>query len=247
VCSASGGDGPDADVASDATDATDASDGPGVGCTPIGHDEDGDQVDDACDRCPHVGVGGQADADGDGVGDACDPRPGVADRIARFEAFAAMPSDWTFPGSGWSVVADELVGISSNTSAASLDLSVGADVVAISHVGLVGTAVDTNAGLLVNFVSSTQFYKCGVHVEPRLELVEFPGMVLGSQSLASAAWLDSDVEVEANGGALRCQASLGGTDVEVSGNDSSSQGTRVGVRIREGTARFEYLVVIVRQ
>jgi hypothetical protein len=42
---------------------------------PVGHDEDHDGIDDACDVCPHVADGPQLDRDGDRVGDACDPDP----------------------------------------------------------------------------------------------------------------------------------------------------------------------------
>src|SRR2546423_13272410 len=44
-------------------------------CAPIGHDEDGDGVDDACDDCPATKNAGQEDGDGDQVGDLCDPYP----------------------------------------------------------------------------------------------------------------------------------------------------------------------------
>jgi len=36
-------------------------------------DGDGDGIGDACDLCPSVPDPGQEDADGDGVGDACPP------------------------------------------------------------------------------------------------------------------------------------------------------------------------------
>lgn len=244
VCSTTGGELPDASAGDGASTGADA---PGVGCgSAIGHDEDLDQIDDACDVCPHIQDPLQPDADADGVGDACDPRPGVADEILRFDAFASIPSDWSLPA-GWLVVSDALVGTSISTSVANLDLALGADVIASTHVTLTGTTADSNAGVLVNFVSSSEFYKCGLHVEPHLELVEFPGLVIDSQALPSSAWLDADLELESDNGALRCRATRDGNSVEVFGNDSSSQGIRVGVRIREGTARFEYLVVISRQ
>jgi hypothetical protein len=230
---------PDAGGPTDA--ATDA-----ATCVAIGHDEDSDQIDDACDGCPHVADPLQPDSDGDGVGDACDPHPGLADRIVRFDAFASTPSDWTLPA-GWSVASDELVGTSNGTSVASLDLAVGLDVVAISHVTLTGSAIETNAGVLVNFTSDAAFYKCGVHVEPRLELVEFPGLTVDDAPVPSSDWLDVDLDVESSAGSLRCRARRDGTQVEITGSDTSNQGTQVGVRLREGTARYQYLVVIARQ
>jgi hypothetical protein len=76
-------------------------------CTSVGHDEDGDRVDDACDTCPHRVNPDQADVDGDGVGDVCDPEPDLPrQRIARFDSFAT-PADWSFFNS--SVMGDQLV------------------------------------------------------------------------------------------------------------------------------------------
>lgn len=67
-------------------------------CTPAGHDEDGDAVDDACDVCPHV-AGSQADADGDNVGDACDPEPAIArQQIVLFDPFTSIDPAWTNMG-----------------------------------------------------------------------------------------------------------------------------------------------------
>jgi hypothetical protein len=63
-------------------------------CTTINHDEDGDGIDDACDRCPHV-ADNSDDGDNDGVGDACDPQPLIAkQRIAFFDSFATMRAEW---------------------------------------------------------------------------------------------------------------------------------------------------------
>lgn len=65
----------------------------------VGHDEDGDGVDDACDGCPHLFTAEQSDRDGDGVGDECDPEPDIPrQRIAFFDPFVggAHP-EWSFP------------------------------------------------------------------------------------------------------------------------------------------------------
>jgi hypothetical protein len=68
-------------------------------CTPAGHDEDGDGIDDACDVCPHVPDPAQLDGDGDGVGDACDPEPAVPrQRIVMFEPFTSTAA-WSAVGS----------------------------------------------------------------------------------------------------------------------------------------------------
>jgi len=65
---------------------------------PVGHDEDGDAHDDACDNCPHVANGDQVDSDGDGVGDACDPDATTAESIAFFDPFLGPRAEWTYSG-----------------------------------------------------------------------------------------------------------------------------------------------------
>src|SRR6476619_2269891 len=62
---------------------------------PVGHDEDLDTLDDACDVCPHVADVTQDDADHDGVGDACDLDT-AAEHIAIFDPFTQMRPDWTY-------------------------------------------------------------------------------------------------------------------------------------------------------
>ena len=74
-------------------------------CTPIGHDEDGDDLDDACDPCPHVSAYDDPDADKDddrdGVGDGCDPEPGAPNVRLWFDGFGAVtPGDYTMYGGG---------------------------------------------------------------------------------------------------------------------------------------------------
>lgn len=64
-------------------------------CVPVGHDEDGDGNDDACDSCPQHSAD-QDDSDGDGVGDACDHHPGIDDTLVFFDPFTAMGPSWTF-------------------------------------------------------------------------------------------------------------------------------------------------------
>lgn len=66
---------------------------------PVGHDEDSDGIDDACDGCPHRSDSGQPDMDGDGVDDMCDPRPAVpGDAIVFFDPFVTRDPSWTSNG-----------------------------------------------------------------------------------------------------------------------------------------------------
>ena len=61
----------------------------------VGHDEDGDGIDDACDVCPHVVDRAQLDSDGDTIGDACDPEPNVP-RQSRLLFATMQPTDQPF-------------------------------------------------------------------------------------------------------------------------------------------------------
>lgn len=78
-------------------------------CEPVGHDEDRDGFDDACDGCPHIAEADQRDGDRDGVNDPCDPFPFVArERIAFFDPFVAQRPEWRFSGMSPSFIGDSL-------------------------------------------------------------------------------------------------------------------------------------------
>jgi hypothetical protein len=63
-------------------------------CAPIGHDEDLDGVDDACDLCPQRADSGR-DTDRDGIGDDCDLAT-TAQRRVLFDPFTGPRTEWTY-------------------------------------------------------------------------------------------------------------------------------------------------------
>jgi len=69
-------------------------------CVPIGHDEDGDEVDDGCDNCPTYDNADQANSDADGVGDACEEPvdESLLSHIQYFEPWVsgAVSAQWAF-------------------------------------------------------------------------------------------------------------------------------------------------------
>jgi len=107
---------------------------------PVGHDDDGDGVDDACDGCPHLADAAQLDRDGDEVDDVCDPHPdALGDHIAYFDPFLIARPEWALDA-GIVYGTDQLL-IDARSVAilhANLTLGPGRDVLAIrGHIGAV--------------------------------------------------------------------------------------------------------------
>ena len=76
-------------------------------CTPIGHNEDTDSIDDACDSCLSVANQG-VDSDGDGIDDACDPElAGGKDAVLYATGFPSMSdftTDYSASGVSWAAI-----------------------------------------------------------------------------------------------------------------------------------------------
>jgi hypothetical protein len=108
---------------------------------PVGHDEDGDGVDDACDGCPHIADPDQVDTDLDGVDDICDPNPTQPiDSIAFFDPFVTQLPVWTLKP-GFTYQNDQLV-VDERTSnwAAKLAVTPAHDQFTVgAHLGASGT------------------------------------------------------------------------------------------------------------
>jgi hypothetical protein len=66
-------------------------------CVEIGHDEDSDGLDDACDPCP-FDANNAGDADSDGIADTCDPDPTTPNKVLLFEGFGARAPALTAAG-----------------------------------------------------------------------------------------------------------------------------------------------------
>lgn len=64
-------------------------DAPAPICVNVGHDEDTDGLDDACDPCP-FDANNEGDADGDRIADACDPAPVTPNQVLLFEGFGSI-------------------------------------------------------------------------------------------------------------------------------------------------------------
>lgn len=129
-------------------------------CVAVGHDEDGDGVDDACDDCPFVAEVAQVDRDGDGVGDACDPHPAQpTERIAFFDPFTTRRTEWTPKNPGATFMADSLVIAGGTGCEVSLAFQPATDVFQLGGhvVDVPGTG---NAQVLIAAAQDPAYYYC---------------------------------------------------------------------------------------
>lgn len=157
----------------DGGDAGGTGDGDAMGGTdatpcvaPIGHDEDGDTVDDACDLCASI-ADDQSDADGDGVGDICDPNPASAiDSLAVFDPFVETLPMWVL-GTGATIGNDVLeLDASGQTSLARIPMTPGRDTYTIVGAVTNVDATQHQLAIILGPLAGSGSYYCELYEDP---------------------------------------------------------------------------------
>jgi len=225
---------------------------------PDQHDEDGDLVGDGCDPCPQDAVV-TADGDGDGVGDRCDPHPATpGDQLVRFESFAITPAGSALPAgwsantatTDWSIANDDLtidVSVTSSPHYIQLDaaaphtrIDLGFDVDAAGAISpMVTGIVDEDANNSAGWSCSTRF---GVS----LPLQSFSGGSFTDRAVGTGIPIAPGkfrIVTTIDGGGVTCAITTSAGTVNPTYAGSGANRTRVGIRVRDVTARIHYIAV----
>lgn len=213
-------------------------------------DHDGDLLGDVCDNCPHVSNPFQAAIlDADLVGDACDPNQGRLDTQVRFEGFYAAPTGWTLP-SGWTVGGGKLTGtIASGFTYAYLDVALASDLTVVSAASMTPGSGTPNVSVIAHLTPATsQYHRCGVvSGNPgRAEITVNTGAgftTIDQINYTTGTYADIAMTMDLTGANITCAARAGLQTLNLAGPDSGSPGQRVGLRVREATGVFDYVVV----
>ncbi len=220
-----------------------------VCAAPVGHDEDRDGVDDACDVCPHLSDD-QADGDGDRVGDACDPEPTVPrQRIVMFDPFLSL-ARWS-KSSDESVDNDAAVLLSSTGTKALFQpyipqndlFEIGADTAAI------GPA--TQSLFMINLDSGTANYYCEMY-DDGTPLLQFT-YTLDGVTYVHPGFQDAAHSVATNSGRLQmqrsatkvaCSAVWGGEPLQAGGPTPGIDANTLVIYAQNVDVRVRYMVQI---
>jgi hypothetical protein len=220
---------------------------------PTQHDEDADAAGDPCDLCPHL-AGPDDDGDGDGVGDACDPALGPH-RIAHFETFETVPSDWNF-SAAWQHVGESMVFTGTGSSYPTVEWSSGESLMTI------GGSVTWTAGAIRQLVISwgpqepATYYYCELYEDPPGGIVAISRHQSGSYTgvsvtpspdpLPDGAFRITSIE-SVNAQAMYCGVELAGAGLrEVEADTPGLVGfTAINLTARGGMIRYDYAIQIV--
>ena len=195
----------------------------GTPCDPVGHDEDSDSFDDACDVCPQL-ADDQRDTDLDRVGDACDVAATNQERVF-FDPFTSARPEWTFDSRvtyqtdsvGLPGVADS-IGIQLNGAPGRTVLEVGGRVTA-AGVGSrqaaihIGEEVGSNNYYCELFDGTGSLFLILTHTPDDIMFTNIDGVQIGG-ILDSGTYRLSFVHTPPD---LHCIATWNGTRYEVGG------------------------------
>jgi hypothetical protein len=216
--------------------------------------EDGDAWGDACDLCPAYASTTQVDTDGDGVGDACDPHPSTAgDHLMRFDGFHhGVPSDALISGT-FAAVGDSVVGTSGDinsilewtyppTKNLTISTSVTVTTVVAGKIALVsivdlGNGVDQSIECEFGQDDNAAGFQ-DIDVTP-----SGPQVVVQPDAFATGT--QHRLVFQQNGTNFQCSDHSAAGDSTISGDSTfTSDPPELGIRVQEGTAQFDWVMVV---
>jgi len=227
---------------------------------PSQHDEDGDQFGDVCDPCPQLAAF-QADSDGDGIGDGCDPNPATTgDVLVSFQGFAgsSLPTGWSAIigiAGDWQVTGDALQHTSDNLphvlrfdaggGHATIDLGV--------EIVSAGTSTPHVSALTDLPTLASTYFLCTVFPTtgspdgmPERALQHYDGSQYNflMTDTTDAPMVPAQYRIVATSAGDNHFCGMSGTIAHaITGMDSSTGSTGVGIRVRALTVRIAYAAI----